>query len=699
MPPRGEDAYPYGVLRPTSKISAFVAIAVVFGGCLSGGPPLLPPEEETPADPIDLGDAGSDRRDVDLGDPFALEGLSPSHGPFTGGVRATLSGRGFSSKLRVFLGDAEVAPGSLLASDPSHVAVVTPPGPPGFVDVKIRDDETARERILPNGYHYDAIVVSPSSGATSGGTRITLTGSQTSWTSASRVDVDGVACTNVEIAGPTSIACVTPPGSPGLKTVTVTTGSVKDEAREAYTYSDTEDGYRGGLSGGALAGRVRVVAFDAFTGTPIAGAFAIAGGTLETAVVQKTNDAGVTEIDGLTASKVTVTVAAKCHQPTTFVDVPVDSVTAYLQPVLDLSCAEGDPPSTGGGGGRYGGVVEGELVFPVGGEFSIGWTSVPLPKTPTERRAAYVFQAAGSARGEFRLPPAAAAITPEQVGTHGYPYSLVVYPGNVTFYVVAGIEDRSVTPERFVPYAMGVARGVTVPPRTRVSGVDVAMNVLFDHRVDVAPLAPSPGPRGPDRLSLSLAVTLGAAGYAIVPRGSLTAPLPAPSTMSFVGVPSLDKALTGESYVLGAAAVTGAGQEPPASVVSLLQTTNANDAVTLGGFLGVPTLEEPGTGTWSGRRVRFSGMSGPVDLSVTTVSSRAGLVTWTIVAPAGVTSFDLPDLDALPGPDAVGLGHGAVRTTVYFARIDDFEYGKLRTGQLSTGAFGAYALDTANGTY
>src|SRR5438445_7537796 len=114
---------------------------LVVGACLPGAGPALIDGDDAAAGTIGLGDDGGlMRTDVDLGDSFALQGLTPSHGPFTGGTRSQISGRGFSSKLRVFLGGVEVPPSSLIASDPTRAAIVTPPGPPGFVDVRIRDD-------------------------------------------------------------------------------------------------------------------------------------------------------------------------------------------------------------------------------------------------------------------------------------------------------------------------------------------------------------------------------------------------------------------------------------------------------------------------------------------------------------------------------------------------------------------------------
>ncbi|MBS2015767.1 MAG: IPT/TIG domain-containing protein [Deltaproteobacteria bacterium] len=689
-------------LRSAAFVAATFATAS-FAACLPGGGPRLLEPEEGSTTPIDLGgDSGLQRSDVDLGDPFALEGLSPSHGPFTGGTRARLSGRGFTTKLRVFLGDVEVPPSSFVAGDPTRAAVITPPGRPGFVDVRIRDDATAKERVLKNGFYYDAFVVAPDTGATSGGTRIRLTGSGTSWEIGTKVAIGGVACTNVLVSNPTTIECLTPASSPGAKDVTVTTPDGKTaQARDGFTYSDAPDGYRGGLSGGAFAGTVRVLAFDSLTGSPLPGSYVVAGSSIAGGVVKTTSASGVAEINGLPGSKVTITIGSKCHQPITYVDVPVDTVIAYLPIIRTPSCIP-DPESLGGGGpgGRFGGIVEGQIVFPGGAEFQrAGWTTVPAPTRPTERRAAYVFSASSNPGEAFALPPATEAITPDAEGKSGYAFSTVVFPGNATIYVVAGLEDRSAAPPRFIPYAMGVAKGISVPAQTRVVGVDVKMDILFDKQVTIAAQPPAPGPRGPDRLLATAAVTLGSAGYAIVPRGYQIVPFPAPPTLPLTGVPSLDYGLTGEQYVLGAAAATGADLQRPVSVVSRVRTTNASDPITLSGFIGVPVLDQPGAGAWNGTHVEFTGATGAADLGIVSVSSSYGLVTWTIVAPAGVKSYDVPDLNALPIADKLGIVPGPITTTVTAARVDGFSYARLRSGQLTQGSWNAYAVDTLSGAY
>jgi hypothetical protein len=666
---------------------------------------LLEPQEAQAPPSVDLGDdAGDVRAEVDLGDSFAIDGLVPSHGPWNGGTRAVVSGRGFSSKLRVFVGGVELDPSAIFASEPTRAAIVVPAGNPGPADVTIRDDATAKQRTLKAGFFYDAFVVEPNSGATSGGTRVTLRGKGTAWTSGVKVAIAGVTCGDLQVDDATDLKCTTPPapGGAGTKDVTVTApdGTIL-QARDAYSYSDSPDGYRGGLSGGALSGSVRVLVFDAWTGTTIVGARAFAG--TATGITDGTGVAAIALPPAL--QTVTVTVAAKCHQPMTFVAVPVDTVTAYLTPVLDLSCVQGDPSSVGNFAVTNGGGIQGELVFPGGIEQNRGpWPTVPQPSAtrlapdggPAERRVAYVFTATGSPLDTFNLPDPKNAVTEDSPGSVGYTYTLGAAPGNRTVYALAGIEDRTVSPPRFVAYAMGAQRGVSVQPSEIVTGVNIPMTTLLDHEVAFTPEPPATTPRGPDRLVAQLAVSLGESGYAILPAGLQVSFLPLSGTVDFIGVPALDGTLAGEAYVVGAQAVTGDGWGVPASVVSRVRTTDANQTLTLGGFLPIPVLNEPTTAPWGGTHVSLSA-SGAYDLVLLTIGSGNGLVTWTIVAPKGATDFYLPDLSSLPG--GMGLRRGALDVGFSIARIDQFAYGGLRMGQLSTGAWNAYAMDSFSSAY
>ena len=670
--------------------------AALSAACFGPGPTLRDGDDAGPTG-TDLTDKdGGARFDVDLGESFSLVGLVPSHGPFSGGTRTVMNGRGFSSRLSVWVGGIEVPKSAIFASDPTRAALTTPAHAAGPVDVRIRDEGTADERVLKGGFIYDALDVVPNSGATTGGTRIAVHGSGTAFVTGSLVGVDGKDCTDVLVTSPTELECTTPANAPGSKDVIVTLPDTSQIiARDAYSYSDSEDGYRGGLSGGILNGKLKVIVLDGYAGLPVPGAKVIAG-TDSSALAALTDATGVATLtDAKLTGLWTVTAGEKCHQPTSFVDVPVDTVTLYLNPMMDLACASGDPPSGVGKPKDYG-AVSGELVWPSGIEFQVAgnWSGVPDPVRSTERRAAYVFAASGSATDTFYLPDPKSATTMEMAGAHGYTYSYAGYPGNTTLYALAGIEDSAVNPPRFTAYVMGAARGVPVQPKTTTTGVDIPMDVLLDHQVTLVATPPSGSP-GPDRLLGQLAVSLGPNLYATLPSGQRTVFLPNPAPIPFVGVPALAGTLTAESYVLSAAAVTGKSLSTPASILAHVLANDANVPVSLTGFLPVPKPVQPGVTTWNGHTVQLTA-GGSIDLIEMLVTSGGGLVTWMIVSP-GKTSFELPDL-ALFGTK-LGLIHGPIRTTAYVAQLADFHYEKLRYGQLGSGAWPAYAVDGASGAY
>jgi hypothetical protein len=677
-----------------------LAAILAAAACLPGSGPALKSTVDDAGSPPGtiVGDDGGSRLDVDLGPAFAITGLQPSHGPWTGGTRTTVAGRGFSSQIQVWIGGTQLDASAVFASDPTHAAVVTPPGSPGPVDVRVRNTNTAEEAVLPAGFTYDAFSVTPSGGSTTGGTRIALRGVGTHWTQGSTVSLGGKPCTGVTLADATDLTCSTPPNGPGSQDVTVTNpDGTLDQALDAFLYSESPDGYRGGLYGGVLSGTLEVLGFDSWTGAPLAGGKAIAGSTLAGAVIGTLDPNGVAQLSGPSlAGHVTVTVVAKCHQPMTFVDVPVDTVTAYLDPELDPSCA-GDPPSSGNYNTVALGEIDGELVWPGGIEFERGpWSNVPMPSGPNERQAAYVFTAAGSPFTMFGLPGPSTATTPMSGGRLGYAFTLSALPGNQTAYALAGLEDRSASPPRFQPYAMGVVSGVPVLPGAKTVGAYISMSTTFDRALTTVPEPPASTPRGPDRLLTILAIDIGETAYAVLPQGTATNLLPLSGSVPLVGIPALDGSLANARYNLSAAAVTGTNLATPASVVTGIETTDANDPITLGGFLPVPTLAQPGNGSWNGTHVALQA-GGPVDLAYIQVSSGAGLVTWQIIAPGSDLSFDLPDLGQIAGVGS--LVHGHIQTTFWVARVSSFDYGTLRSGQLSPSAWNAYAEDTTSGTF
>ncbi|MBK7397089.1 MAG: IPT/TIG domain-containing protein [Myxococcales bacterium] len=331
-----------------SALAPFLILACAaprdLGGRTDTGPGGLDPGDGSSIDD------GSGPIDLDGGAPYAVFGVQASHGPYTGGTRIEIRGRGFSSKTRVKIGGVEVDPTTVVASDPLHVQVLTPPGEPGPADVEMIDVPTGQTAFLSGGFTYDSFYADPSSGATTGGTLITLTGRGTKWVTGTTATVDGKPCGDLAVKDETHLTCVAPAGTPGVKAISITTpDTVVVSARDAYTYADTTDGYRGGLAGDKLPGELKVIALVNPNGDLLPEATVVVRGSDGSIQTAKTSISGVASFAAPPPAPVTVTITKKCIQPTTFDGVKVRSVTAYLNPVMSVACIspEGEPPPTG----------------------------------------------------------------------------------------------------------------------------------------------------------------------------------------------------------------------------------------------------------------------------------------------------------------------------------------------------------------
>lgn len=652
-----------------------------------------------PPGPI-LFDGSSDvKSELPPADPHAVLGVDPPHGPWNGGQTVMVRGNGFDSKARVWFGTVEIPSSDLVPVDAERIQVVVPPGSAGPVDVTAQNgDDTSTRRTLLGGYEYDSFYADPKSGPTSGGTLVKLYGQGTKWNDKVEVLVDFLPCTDVVVTSGTELQCKTPQSTPGTKPIRVATeDGVSVDVLDAFTYGDSDNGYKGGLSGGPLKGQLKVLALDGWTGTVLPGATAIAGDDLDKALVQKTDGAGVTVFqDAALGPKRTVTVAKKCYQPITFVDVPVDTVTVYLDPVLSPSCAEeGDPPPVGGTP-ALGAAITGQLVWKSSKEFETraAWTNIPEPKGPDEKAVAYVFQLQSDPSYGFSLPNASDAVTPSAGGTIGYEYVISAQTGNLGIYALAGIENRAASPPYFKAYAMGLAKGISTAPGKVTSNVFINMDIPLDHAFKISMTGPKPTLKGPDRAKVSVSIRVNELGYALLPVGVQEKLLPITGPLSFVGVPPLIKGLASSQYVYTGRAVTGVGGTSPRSVVGLSATTSTAEVVSLDPFVEIPALTTPGqNGSWTGTDLGWSASPGgaSVELTVVYAQSGGGLVTWVIAAPAGVSSTKLPNLAALGSE--LALLPGPITFSVNRAHITPFDYGSLRYRQLDTRGWNAYASD------
>jgi hypothetical protein len=634
----------------------------------------------------------------DLGtpDPHAVFGANPTHGPFAGGQRVLIQGKGFASSARVWFGATEVDPGTLVPIDPSRVQVNAPPGTAGPVDLTVQngDDESTR-RTLAGGYVYDPIFAVPSSGPVAGGTAIDIYGQGTAWDQNTIAKIDLKPCTALTVVGPEQLTCIVPQGTPGSKTVSVVSGDTAINILDGYTYEDSENGYKGGLSGDALAGKLKVLVYSNFTGDPIPGAFAIVGTGGPGTITVPTDSTGVALFDdpSLNAPQ-TVTIAAKCSSPITFVDVPVDTVTVYLDAVATPACAEmGDPPPVGGKGAQ-GGIITGELVWEGGVEFKKApWTNVPAPLGPSEEQTAYIFLATSDPAGTFYLPNPSLAVRPDEDGSIGYEFTYYTSAGNRTLYALAGIENRNVSPPKFTAYAMGVVKGLPVTPGGKVEHVYIPMTKTLDQILTLDVDAPAPGPKGPDRLKATVSIMLGNDGFATLPSGQKTPLLPLSEPVKFTFVPPLDGELAGSTYLATARAVTGPSASAPMSVIGRLLANSTSQPIPAGGFVGVPTLVSPApSSAWDGRHLQTSFAAGaPIDLSVYDIVSGNGLIRWTVAVPKGAHAIELPDISSVPDGS---IPKGPITIGIYGARINGWSYGALRYRDLRPSGMTAYSFDT-----
>ena len=147
--------------------------------------------------------------------------VSPSQGPTSGGTAITIIGTGFTGTTSVTVGFA-VATFTVISS--TQINAVTPVGTAGAQNVVVTTPSGSATAV--GAFTYTAIAptittVVPNSGPVSGGTLITITG--TNFTGATSVTIGGTAATSFSVVSATQITAVTPVGTVGAKDVAVTT--------------------------------------------------------------------------------------------------------------------------------------------------------------------------------------------------------------------------------------------------------------------------------------------------------------------------------------------------------------------------------------------------------------------------------------------------------------------------------------------
>ncbi len=169
-----------------------------------------------------------------------ITGILPTSGSIAGGTVVTITGTGFLSNATVKFGGAaatnvSVTSTSITAAAPAHAA--------GKVDVVVTNSDS-QSATLPQSFTYalpgpTVVSVSPNTGPTSGGTPVTITG--TNFQNGATVTFGALPAANVVVVSATSITANTPLGPTSSQLavdVSVTNpDSTKGTATGAFTYT------------------------------------------------------------------------------------------------------------------------------------------------------------------------------------------------------------------------------------------------------------------------------------------------------------------------------------------------------------------------------------------------------------------------------------------------------------------------------
>lgn len=172
-----------------------------------------------------------------------LTSISPSSGTSLGGTSVTLTGTGFQNNspgTNSVTIDGTAATNIVVVSD-TQITCESPAGTAGTsVDVIISNDNGSAT--FASSYTYfgtpTLASISPSTGFTTGGTSITLTGTgfQDNSAGTPTITLDGVAATGISVVSDTSITCTTPAGSSGEVDVQVSNANGSATLSNGFEY-------------------------------------------------------------------------------------------------------------------------------------------------------------------------------------------------------------------------------------------------------------------------------------------------------------------------------------------------------------------------------------------------------------------------------------------------------------------------------
>jgi hypothetical protein len=211
-----------------------------------------------------------------------VTGISPTAGPIAGGTVVTIAGSNLSSATVKF----GAVNATVTGNSATSITATAPAQAAGMVDVTVATIGGTSATSSADKYAYDAIptvtAISPTSGPTSGGTSVVITG--TNLSAATTVNF-GTSTGTISADSVTSITATAPAELAGVVDISVTTpgGTSATSIADHYTFVATLPPTVSGVSPstGSTAGGATVTV----TGTNLLGATAVTFGTATAAVL------------------------------------------------------------------------------------------------------------------------------------------------------------------------------------------------------------------------------------------------------------------------------------------------------------------------------------------------------------------------------------------------------------------------------
>ncbi|MFJ2911882.1 IPT/TIG domain-containing protein [Streptomyces sp. NPDC087228] len=259
--------------------------------------------------------------------PPTISTINPSQGPTTGGTTVTLTGTGMTGSTAVRFGSTNAT--SFTVNSATQITAVSPPHAAGAAAVTVLQP-TGNSNSVTFTYVVAQVPVvtgvAPSSGPTSGGTSVTLTG--TGFTGATAVTFAGFPAASFTVNSDTQITAVTPAGSAGAAVVTVTTPGGTSAPDAFFFYAAPPVLNSVAPAQGPTAGGVVVT----LTGSNLLNAVAVRFGATNAAsfAVVSATQITATAPPGTGSSPITVITSGGTSNPVAFTYVATPTLTALV---------------------------------------------------------------------------------------------------------------------------------------------------------------------------------------------------------------------------------------------------------------------------------------------------------------------------------------------------------------------------------